>query len=243
MLEAAVALIAFVIFDPIGILIVGTTLPSSHLSFPVRSVLCLVHTYLFCYLSLASSLLCGIIFSYLFYITFLYTTELRLGLPSKKNRSRSHIRENVKNLQCVFRAFQVLHKYWMNFFGPYILVFHGAFMISTIFHFFVAIRYWPGLQTYAKIPLVGGGIVNLIIWTNLLEFGRIMFSRGSKVLSSWKGNKWKSRDENRAMAKFRVSCEPLLIAHGTQFVIRRGNLFLFYKGIMRGIVRVLLTTK
>lgn len=38
------------------------------------------------------------------------------------------------------------------------------------------------------------------------------------------------------------TCKTLLLAYGTQFVIRKGNLFVFYGGILRATVRSLPAT-
>lgn len=243
MLQLNVAIIIFLLFEPTGILLMGSVLPPKYLRFPVKFILYIIHAYGIACLIITCIILGLIIFTYLFYVTLFYTTELRLGQPKFKYRCDQFLRDNPETLRHVYRSFQVLHKTSMKMLGPYLLFINGTIMGLCIFNNFVLIRFWKNLQTFEKLPFIGGNYLSLIFWTSLLEFGRILFSRGNKVISSWKGNKWKSSFENKVMAKFRVSCKPLLLSYGTQFVIRKGNLFLFYRGIMRGTFRALLTTK
>lgn len=237
------ALILFLFLDPLGIILLGSILPPKFVPLPIKLISYLFHAFGISCLVASGVITVGFVFTYLFYVTLFYTTELRLGLPKHKYKSIRLLRENSEKLQHMYRAFQILHKYVMKIFGPYILCFNALFMINSIYLKVVLTKFWVKVQTYVKLPLVLGDILTLVIWISVLEFGRIMFSRGSKVISSWKGGKWKSRYENRIMKKFTISCKPLLLAYGTQFVIKRGNLFEFFKGITRGTIRALLTIK
>ncbi len=221
----------------------GSTIPSKYLPIYIKLILYLLHFYLTTCLVASGALLGSFAIIYCFYLTIFYTKELRLGQPIQKYLTSPNLRKRSKNVQHIFRSFQVLHANTNALFGPYYLVFNALFMLCGIYINFVLIRYWTALQPHAKIPLSIGLVLSLSAWTNLLELGRFLYFRGNKVFKSWKNYKWDDGMDNKVMAKFGASCKPILFAYGTQFVIKNGSLFNFYRGVIRGTCRVLLTTK
>ncbi len=116
-------------------------------------------------------------------------------------------------------------------------------MISSIFLIFVLLKYWLVLNMYAKVPLVLAVFVSITVWTGVIVIGKYLSAKGNVLLHSWDGIIWYSKKETNIMKKFRRSCKPLTYCCGTQFVIGKGSLFVFYRGVVRGIVRALLTTQ
>lgn len=181
------------------------------------------------------------LFFYGYNMILFYAFEL--GLGRSKYRCSDDLRNNSENLCREYRAVQILHKIFITLFGPYFLIFNASVMTSLIYLCFVLIRYWNLLNVYTKAPLIVGLFLNSTVWTNTLVMGKILSLQGSKVLKSWNRKSWGTKKENRVMVKFGRSCKPLLLCYGKQFVIGKGSLFAFYRGVMRGTVRALLTTR
>ncbi len=176
-------------------------------------------------------------------MTLFFTTELRLGQPIQKYITSPNLRENSQTLRHTYRSFQVVHGSANALFGPYYLVFNALFMISCIYISFVLIKYWTVLPLHTKVPLVVGLLLQLTVWTSVMDVGRFLNDRGNKVLKSWKRYKWNGENNGKIMQKFGLSCKSLQLAYGTQFVIRKGSLFIFYRGVSKGTCRTLLTIK
>ncbi len=238
MVVFALALCIFVCFDSQGFVNFFVVLPLPGI---IQYCFLIYNFYMILYLIVSSTLMVILTFSYGYYMILFYVIELKLG--RSEYRCCNSLRQNPENLRREYRAVQILHKYFIALFGPYILIFNAAFMTSLIYLFFVLIRYWNVLNIYAKAPLIVGVFLNISIWTNVLVLGNILSSQGNKVLKSWSKKTWDISKENRIMVKFRRSCKPLLLCYGTQFVIGKGSLFVFCRGVMRGTVRALLTTR
>ncbi len=74
-------------------------------------------------------------------------------------------------------------------------------MLSLIYSFFVLIRYWSKLNIYTKPLLVTSAIVEAACWTSIIVLGKVLSSKGNKVLNSWNGRKWNTRRETGAMKR------------------------------------------
>jgi len=77
----------------------------------------------------------------------------------------------------------------------------------------------------------------------VLEFGRFLFCRGTKVIKSWKVDEKNYQGESKVMKKFARSCKPIVLSYGKQFVVGRVSVLVFFRGIVRGTFRALLATK
>lgn len=238
-----VALNLFLILDTTGVIFAGSIIPPKYLPFYFKLVLYFVHFYIMSlFLSSCAFVVCFAII-YCFYVTLFYITELWLGQPIQKYLTSPNLRKSPETLKNTYRSFQVLHASTNALFGPYYLILNALFMISCVYINFVLIKYWKALQIHTKFPLIIGLILMLTIWSSVMEMGRFLNTRGSKVLKSWKRHKWNDKTTTKIMHKFGLSCKPLQLAYGTQFVIRKGSLFIFYRGIVKGTCRALLTMK
>jgi len=120
---------------------------------------------------------------------------------------------------------------------------NALIMAMSIYCNFVLIRYWDQLQLISKWQLIIWSVVFMGAWTFVLELGMFLFSIGNRVLGSWKGGNWGSLRENRQMSMFHRSCKPIVLSYGRQFVIRKVSIFVFFRGVTRGMFRALLATK
>lgn len=238
-----IVLTIFLIVDPLGVLLVGSIIPANYLFFGCKQFLVLLNAYILSCLISSCIIFGQFVWMYVYYVVWFYTTEIRLDIPVYKHKSHSGLRDNPENLRHVFVAFRVLHQHVICVFGPYILICNATFMISSIYISFVLLKYFSDLKLYATVPLIAGDIVVLSTWTGIMEIGMILYIRGNKVLRSWATKQWESNQENFVMQKFQRSCKPLLLSYGTQFVIRKGSLFVFYRGVIKGTFRALLTVR
>lgn len=236
-------LITLVVSDKVGVYSASWFIPATGLFLVLKLILLLLQFYVLLGLTVALLQVVILSFMYCFYVFLFYTVELELGKIPGNYKSDENLRNNQTNLRNVYRGFQVLNAHAMYIIGPFVLVSNAVFMAEIQYFTFILIRYWPTLELFAKLPLMGGCIIMPIIWTAVMEFGRLFYSQGTKVITSWKKGKWDSPLDNKIMSRFRKSCKPLLIAYGSTFIVKRSSLLTFYKGVFRGIFRALLTTK
>lgn len=238
-----VLLIIFLLLDPLEIIYVGGVYLNNNVSFYLKPVLLLLHGHGIMLLLFTTSSFLSLILLYGYLLVQFYTIELRIGLKKSLYVTRIFLRESPKNLRHVYRSFQVLHKYVLNIHGPLLLCADGIIMISLIYVNFTLIRYWHDLKDYVKAPLIVQNILNGAGWAGVLQVGIILNQSGTKVVGSWKKKNWNGNLESKIMKRFSVSCKPLLFAYGSQYVIRSHSLLIFFKAVIRGTFRTLLSLK
>lgn len=228
--------------DPTGAIFLGGLVPEQYFTLPVHLVLLTVQTFLITS-SIFGAVTVGLIFIiYSVYLYYFISREFRIG--RKKYACEISFREQ-RSIQVMYRSFQVLH---LQFFeschvGLILLVSNGIIMVSIIYLCFVLLRYWDNIEIIMKAPLVIAVFVLVGYWSIILQFGCLLHVSGNKVLRSWKQNDWGSQLEKKCMRKFMRSYKPILFSYGKQFVIGRVCILSFYRGVVRGTCRVLLTTK
>lgn len=229
-----------VAYDPRGVLFFGRLIPEEYFFAPVKLLVMLVHVYIICVnLMACCTLVCGGLI-YGFYITLLYSKELRIRNSCNTYLTTDALRQST-NLRLIFRSFQLVHRNMICFIGLYIVLGNVFIIMSVAFMNFVLLRYWTKLHTIIKVFGLGYSVMFVLIWSAILQLGKLLFVKGIKVLNSWKGKNWGSGIENKTMNRFRASCKPLLLSYGTQFVIGKQSILVFYRCVTRGTVRALLT--
>lgn len=221
---------------PRGPLTIGILIPEAFFSFPIKIAMITFHCYFITILVTNFTVHAICVFLYLLYFTLLFTKELNLHRHTyiTKNSLR-----DATNLRTIFRSFQVLHETGLSFLGKFVLVMNGEFMICIIYTTFVLIKYGGLLQTSVYVGLLLTTFSALLSWTILLEFGSEFYRRGNVVLASWR----KKQEWSKDMVKFVASCRPILICYGKYFVLGSACLPNFYRCVVRGTQRALLTTK
>lgn len=232
--------ISFLIYDPRGVIFLGELIPEKYFYLSVKLMVILYHSYLLLVVHMSILLIGGAALVYAFYTVPIYVRELRLGQRKYFTLPSLRTPENVRH---VYRTLQVLQANILAVFGVFLVLNNAQCMITSLYANFVLIRYWSALETMSKGQLCTWSVLVTGYWCVILEIGRFFFERGTKVQGSWRGDKWGSRFENLQMKKFRLSCKPILLRYGTQFVIRRANVLVFMRGITRGTFRALLATK
>lgn len=179
---------------------------------------------------------------YNFYIPYILGKELRVGRPSSRYKAANKIRQ-PQNIRVVFRCFQIVHQNMFCWFGIFLMLINAGCMSSAVYICFVLLRFGTELRLLTKIPLLFAIVMISVTWSGVLEIGKHYHLNGKKVFGSWKRYDWGSKFENRVMAKFRLSCRPILLSYGKTFVVGPASVLNFSKGVVRGTMRCLLSTK
>lgn len=236
-----VLLILFLIYDPTGIFL-GELIPPRYFYFPVKLAVILFHTYLLIVLCVSGAFIAGISCAFGFYFGSFVSRELRLGRGKDAYKANDILRK-YSHLTVAYRGFQILMHYSTSVYGIYLVIFNAVSILGSSFSNFALIKYWNDLELTTKAPLLIGNTFIIMGWSCVLGMGRFLFSKGKKVLASWDRYEWPSALVQREMRKFRMSCKPFALCYGTTFVVGRDKVLTFFKGVTRGTMRALLTTK
>jgi len=147
------------------------------------------------------------------------------------------------NIRHAYRSFQILSANTFCFLGIFLIISQATFTWVAVYANFVLIRFWSQLHIGSKAILLSSSVLATGFWVVMLEYGKLLFTKGKRVLGSWKGNKWGSVRENREMRRFIWSCQPITFSYGRQYVIKRVHLLLFLRGVTRGTFKALLAAK
>lgn len=242
-LTCAITFCIYILVDADGVTSLVVIFPNGTLFMPLKFAYIFIHVYVVVILLLACNLIGVFSITYCFYVTIIYTVELNLSLKPNKYRACNSLRNDLEKFFLVFRAFQVLHQYLLAVYGLMLLIFQRAFMYMVSICNVVLFCYWDEMEPFARAPVLAGMLLSLTAWTLVLEFGRIMFSRGTKTVNSWSSRDWKTVRDKRLIKKFKKSCKPLLLGCGTVFVIKRATILNFSRGVARGTMRLLLASR
>lgn len=226
---------------PRGPTTINIVIPKQYFNSLLKVASILIHCYAITMAVTNVAILGGSIMVYLIYCSLFLTRELRVGRA--RYRTSDCLRQ-PENIILVYRSFQVLHENCMCFLGIFLVCCNAIFMMSAISINFVLLRYWQVMHVTSKAPLSLGTVLLMGFWSILLELGKTFFVRGTKVILSWKRHTvWNSNPRrNKEMRKFAKSCKPILVSYGRQFVVGRVSVINFFRGVVRGTQRALLTT-
>lgn len=228
--------------NPKGVIYIGSLIPSKYFTLPVALAVIVFHAYMFAVVCTSAAALGGPIIMYSYYIYFMISHELFMGrakyICDEKFRSGQNIRK-------FYRSLQVIHQHTMQHsnLGIYVVIVNSFCEASSIYLSFVLIRFWTELKIVSKAPLIVGDLFSLGYWPVILQMGRMFYLGGCRTLGSWKRHDWGFQEQNKLMRKFVKSCQMILICYGKQFVVGRKSVLIYFKGVERGIFRVLLMTK
>lgn len=237
-----ICLVAMILYDPRMPPFFGYLIPPAYFSLPVRILVCTDEIIAASYLCHGLNTAAAFILPYIVYAPYILGKELRVGRQRKHYIAIDLIRKPA-NIRIEFRCFQFVHTNIFCFLGFVFMLLNAGCMIGVIYNIFVFFRYRSKLSPLTTVPLVMGVLITMALWCGVLEMGRMFHVRCNKVFGSWKKFDWGSKRENGIMKRFRLSCRPILIAHGKTFVVRPLSVMIFYRGVIRGTMRVLLSTK
>ena len=230
----------YCLYDPRAVIFIGSMIPEEYFHFTLKILVILFHSFVLIGACLHVTIFGGIILVYLFYVTVFLARELRMG-ERMEYMTTDSLRVSM-NIRKVYRSFQVLNGNFMSFFGIFVFFFHSGFTVEIIYSIYILFRFWHTWDNVTKAPLIIGIPGQMGFWSIVLWLGGYLYIKGVKLLKSWERSSWgMGVKEDKIMQKFRRSCEPIVIKHGKQWVIKRVTLLGFIKGITRGSGRALLT--
>jgi len=229
------------IYDPRGTIFLGSLVPINYYQFPIPLLLILFQAYALVFYHIVCFTIATATIMYSLNFVPILTRELRLA--QLKNHKMSGYLRKPENIRHVYRCLQLLQANIFGVFGPFLVMCNASLMVTTLFCNFVLIKYWNQLQIVSKLQLLSWTIIFMGFWACVLELGRFMFTQGNKVLGSWKRHEYAYSGESKLMKKFTKSCKPIVLSYGKQFVIGRVSVLVFFRGVVRGTFRALLTTK
>lgn len=172
----------------------------------------------------------------------IHYTEFNVKLPSSRHTTFPEFR-SVAHLPTEYRKAELLHLYSMKVWGIYILPFQVLAMQFVLYTNFVLIRNWDHLGALTRSLLLCWTIAIQIFWYFVLHVGGHFYLYAKANRDSWKFMVVKDSWEAKYMSKFRKSTRPLGIGHQGYFIIKPLSVLKFFKGVVKGTIRVLLTIK
>ncbi|XP_035708418.1 uncharacterized protein LOC118435959 [Folsomia candida] len=125
--------------------------------------------------------------------------------------------------------------------GPLTLYVHFTWGQFCLFCNFQAIRNWNSMTHFTKGMLLTWSTTGQIIWGLTLEMAGRIALEATKVTKSWKQIKIKDKLEGKIFTKFRKSCRPVVFGQEGVFTIKRMTVLKFFRAIVKGTFRALLT--
>lgn len=182
-------------------------------------------------------------FTIIFSLSLLPFMVQEFTLGRSKYRSIPLLR-HPNTLPTAYRAMQILQFRIINqLFGKFLVPAQAIITVLSIFSCFVLLE----KRNLINTPLIAAlSCITLFVplsWTIVLYLGGYLHSKGNAILKSWKYFKWKYEGERKIMTKFRLSCPPLAVSFGSMYVIRKGSVPVFLRGLVRGLTRISLTLK
>lgn len=235
-----VFLLVFLFVKIRGPISVAQLIPTKYFYWPIALFVFLTHSYMLTVIMMNLAICGSIITVYLVYVSLFLKKELELG--RLKYKSIENLR-SVPNVIHVYRSFQVLQMHAMSFMGIFLVMCNAIFMMLALYANVILIRHWYLLQPMTKATFVLGSPTLIGFWALFLDLGRVFSDGSTKVLLSWKTFNWGNAKEAKLMSKFRKSCKPIRVSYGSQFVVGKVSVFKFLRGVVRGTLRALLTTK
>lgn len=225
-------------FSRSGVLFLHLITPFTENFLLVRILAYTIHFYVATVIVHSGALTIVLAITYLFYMTNIFTKELRMGCF--KYRALQSLRR-AENVSRVYREFQVLHTRVINLWGPIILFAHFICTVVPVYGTVLVLCNREKANSFVLLflSLIFGGIWG--VWMMTLEFGKHLYVHGQEVFLSWKRHTWESKEKARYMSKFRKSCRPLLLSYHETFAVRRVTPFVYNKSVFRGIFGALLT--
>lgn len=229
-------------YDPRAAIFLGRLIPLKYFTPTFGVFITALHSYIILVASFNVLVLGMYVLLYIFYSTYILTRELRLGRA--KYRAEGTLRE-ADNLRHIYRALQICNILAMEIFGKFIFIFHGGFTILPIYVSTVLTHHWEQFQVFEIAPLLIFSPFAILFWTVVLEVGGYLYVKGRIIIASWRRieGHWKSKVEAKLMRRFANSCTPITLCYGKRFVVKNLTLLKYHKGVARGILRALLTTK
>ncbi len=158
-------------------------------------------------------------------------------------RSSRHYLQPFLLLQ-EYQVCYILHERVMHLLGLYLLPGQGQITNFVVYTLCILVKHGSILHIPSLIMLIAWCALAAFGWGIFLWVGGYIHCHGNKAIASWKHfpkipqNKKSSR---LFIAKFKRCCRPIMFHYGMTFKINRVTGLNFFRGISKGVCRVLLT--
>lgn len=168
--------------------------------------------------------------------------EIKLGKLGTFYILKDQVRK-PEDLALVYRSAHMIFCRVNLWIGKIFIVTHAVATMFFVVGVSIAMKFYDRLSTTKICLLLMWTFAVAIVWTILLLFGGHLHLHTTKAIASWKRNQWKSRMERKVMLKFSKSCKPIYLGYGKLFQMKNISVLVYLKGISRGILRALLTSR
>lgn len=181
-------------------------------------------------------------YSYVTLVLPFLAKEIRLGKKSYKSLDR--LREPVI-LMREYRAIQVLQNIFIGLVGRFLFPLQTMATVVFVFSSFMIIKHGYEMGVVPLVLMGSWSLMALFGWSFILMAAGYLYLSGNKILNSWRCYLgWNFVGcSKKVFSKFRRSCKPIMINYGKVFIIRKVSVLIFLRGLMRGMMRALLTLK
>ncbi|XP_035711590.1 uncharacterized protein LOC118436976 [Folsomia candida] len=186
------------------------------------------------------------VFMRLFFLVpvfFLIANELKASSRIKKTERFAipELRRAAKNIVIEFNSIRILNTGMMQNLGHALVLSNGLFGQYCLFSNFVVIKQWNEMEPYAKTYLILLSIVLQILWGTVLKVSGRIHANVNRVPKSWKYLEFDTPEEKKYLQKVAKSCRKIGIGVDGLFIIKRTSSLKFFRAIVKGTFRALLT--
>lgn len=180
------------------------------------------------------------VLAFTLYITPMISMIFKDLLPREKNyRMRAWLRTYPVLLN-EYTRLELMHNVFNQLVAPGIIPFQSIVTQISLFCSCTLILSWNRLDIVTRIILILWEIGIIFLQSMILELGGRLHSQSKKVLKEWKYLNWRPLSK-RILNKFRKSRRPIALRAGQYHSIKRLSILKFYKGLIRGTFRAILS--
>ncbi len=208
----------------------------------IRIVIIFYHCYICVPMYSTLSVESSAVFMYGALVVPFLAKELALGRKSYKSLSKLRA---VNTLIIEYRTAQILQNVFNVLVGPSLIPLQTLVTLMFMVTGFLGIRNWNTMNTISLTLMITWAFMAPFFWILGLIIASYLFRSGNKILNSWKYHQMSiaSAKERKLLGKVRVSCRPLCVAYKKIYVIRPISSMVFTRGLVKGLMRTLLTLK
>lgn len=144
-----------------------------------------------------------------------------------------------------YQTCYILNERGMHLVGRYLLPGQGQITNFVVYTLCILVKHGSVLHLPSLIMLIAWCTLSAFGWATFLWIGGYIYCNGKKAIASWKhlpkiplNNKKSSK---LLLSKLKRCCRPIMIHYGLTFKINRVTGLNFFRGISKGVCRVLLT--
>lgn len=164
-----------------------------------------------------------------------HSTEFNLMIPKSKYVMDSYLR-SAYQLPREYDSLQLLHRFANSTVAPGIIPFQALALKFSLYCNWMLLAHWDSLG-FLSLILPCAELCIVILWSGFLELAGNFHSTSVKNRISWR----KLAAGDKFLTKWRKAVRPLFFGQEGFHKIKRLSVLKFWKAIIRGTFRTLLT--